>query len=143
VNELGQQRSRKWGGGHTAQERNVDPDKIAVRAGEVVELSLLPNPENAISHNAHEKNNEARRERNEDTAKVVLGVNGLGRGDAKVEYEQSHRHGKDAVTQGSQTVDVLTCNTVVERMHPKEFSIVVSAKAWGLSFTRRVMEKTI
>ena len=38
---------------------------------------------------------------------------------------------KDA--EGSNALDALTCNTVVERMHPREFSIVVSAKAWDQS----------
>ena len=108
------------------------PDEIAVGAGEVVELSLLPDPENPVGHDAHEENDEARRERDENAAKVVLGVNGLGRWYAKVEDQQGHRHGEDTVAQGCEAVDVLTCNTIVERMHPKEFSIVVSAKAWGL-----------
>ena len=133
MNELGQQSSRKWGDGHATEEGDVDPDKIAVGAGKVIELSLLPDPEDSVGHDAHEENNEARGERNQDAAKVMLGVNRLSRGNAKVEDKQGHRHGKDAVAQGCQAVDVLTCNTIVERMHPKEFSIVVSAKAWGLS----------
>ena len=110
----------------------MDPDEIAVGAGEVVELSLLPDPENAVGHDAHEKDDEARRKGDEDTAKVVLGVNGFRRWHAKVEDKQGHRHGEDAVAEGCEAVHVLTCNTIVERMHPKEFSIVVSAKAWGL-----------
>lgn len=66
-------------------------------------------------------------------------MDGFRRWNFEVEDQQSHRYSEDAVAERGDALDVLTCNTVVERMHPKQFSIVVSAKAWGLSaLTRRV-----
>ena len=46
----------------TAQrESDVNPGQIAVGAGEVVELSLLADPEDAEGHDAHQEDYEARR----------------------------------------------------------------------------------
>ena len=101
----------------------MDPGEIAVGAGEVVELGLLADPEDAVGHDAHEEDDEARREDDEGAAEIVLGVNGLGGGDAKVENEESHGNGENAVAKGGEAFDVLTCNAVVEGVHPRESSI--------------------
>jgi len=101
----------------------VNPCEVAVGAGEVVELSLLADPEDAEGHDAHEEDDEARCECEEDLAEVVLGVNSFGGGDAEVENEQGHGHGEDAVAEGGEAFDVLTGNAVVERVHQREFSI--------------------
>ena len=53
---------------------------------------------------------------------IALGVNGFGGRDAEVEYEQGHGNGEDAVAKGSEALDALSGNTVVEGVHRKEFS---------------------
>ncbi len=101
----------------------MDPGEIAVGAGEVVELSLLADPEDAVGHDAHEEDEQARSECDEGAAKVVLGVDSFGGGDTEVEDEEGHGDGEDAVAEGSDAVDILTGNAVVEGAHPREFSI--------------------
>ncbi len=125
VDEFGEKRCGEWSEADGAEEADVDPGEIAVGAGEVVELSLLADPEDAVGHDAHEEDEQARGECDERAAKVGFGVNGFGGGDAEVEDEQGHGDGEDAVTEGGDAVDALTGNTVVERVHPREFSIGV------------------
>ncbi len=102
-----------------AEEADVNPGEIAVGAGEVVELGLLAHPEDAVGHDAHEEDDQARGEHDERAAKVVLGVDGFGGGDAKVENEQSHGDGEDTVAEGGDAFDVLTGNMVVEGVHQR------------------------
>ncbi len=101
----------------------MDPGEIAVGAGEVVELGLLADPEDAVGHDAHEEDEQARGECDEDAAKVVLRVDGFGGGDAQVEDEERHGYGEDAVAKGGDALHTLTCNAVVQGVHPREFSI--------------------
>src|SRR5271156_733669 len=120
MNKLGEQRCGEWGKADSGEEAEVDPGEVAVGAGEVVELGLLADPEDAVGQNAHQKNQQTRGERDEDAAEVVLGVNGFGGGDAKVEDEQGHGHGEDSVAEGSDALDALSGNAVVESVHPTE-----------------------
>jgi hypothetical protein len=53
---------------------------------------------------------------------VAFGVNGFGSWQAKIEREQGHGHGEDAIAECGQALDTLSGNTVVERVHRKEFS---------------------
>jgi hypothetical protein len=41
---------------------------------------------------------------------------------AKIEYEQRHSHGEDAVAERGQAFDALSGNAVMESVHRKEFS---------------------
>lgn len=120
VDEFGEKGCREWSERNGAEEGDVNPGEIAVGASEIVYLSLLADPEDAVGHDAHEKDDEARRKDDERAAEVVLGVDGLGGGDAEVENEQGHGDGEDAVAESGDALDVLTGNTVVERVHPKE-----------------------
>ena len=61
VDEFGEQRCGEWSEGDDAEEGDVNPGEIAVGAGEVVELGLLADPEDAVGHDAHEENEQARR----------------------------------------------------------------------------------
>ena len=54
--------------------------RLRSERGEVVELGLLADPEDAVGHDAHEEDDEARREDDERAAEIVLGVDGLGGG---------------------------------------------------------------
>ena len=71
--------------GDEKQKADVNPGEPDVGSGEVVELSLLADPENAVGHDTHKVDEQARGQRDEDVAEVVLGVNGFGGGDAEVE----------------------------------------------------------
>ena len=59
VNELGEQRGGEGREADGAEEGDVNPGKIAVGARELVELGLLADPEDAVGHDAHEKNENA------------------------------------------------------------------------------------
>ena len=60
VDEFGEQRCGEWREGDGAEEGDVDPGEIAVGAGEVVELGLLADPEDAVGHDAHEEYEQTR-----------------------------------------------------------------------------------
>lgn len=62
VDEFGEQRCGKWSETDGTEEGDVDPGEIAIGAGEVVELSLLADPEDSVGHDAHEEDEQARRE---------------------------------------------------------------------------------
>jgi hypothetical protein len=135
VDELGEQRCGKWRETDGAEEADVDPGEIAVGAGEVVELRLLPDPEDPVGHDAHQKDKQARGEREQQAAEIVLGVDGFGGGDAQVEDQQRHGDGEDAVAEGGDALHTLPCNAVVEGTHPREFSIGIGVRRKGLSDT--------
>ena len=97
-----------------AEEGDVNPGEVAVGAGEVVELGLLADPEDAVGHDAHQKDEQAGREYEQGMPEIALGVNGFGGGDAEIEHEQGHGHGEDAVTEGGEAFDTFSCNAVVE-----------------------------
>ena len=120
ADELGEKRRGEWREADGAEEAEVDPGEVAVGAGEVVELGLLADPEDAVGHDGHQKNQQARGERDEDAAEVMLGVYGFGRGDAEVEDEQGHGDGKDSVAESGDAFNALSGNAVVERAHPTE-----------------------
>jgi hypothetical protein len=63
----------------------VHPGKVTIGASEVVELGLLADLEDAVGHDAHEEDNEARGKRDEDAAEIVLGVDGFGGWHAEIE----------------------------------------------------------
>lgn len=58
----------------------------------------------------------------------MFGVDSVGGGDAEVEDEKGHGDGEDAVTEGGDAVDALSCNTVVEGVHPTEFSVAATQR---------------
>jgi len=122
VDELGEQRSGKRCERDSAEEGDVNPGEIAVGAGEVIELRLLADPEDAVGHDAHQKDDEARGENDESLPEIALREDRVPRGDAEVEDEESHGHGKDAVAERGETFDALSGNTIVEGWHRKEFS---------------------
>src|SRR5579863_6892436 len=122
VDELRQQRCREWSERDGTQKGDVNPGEIAVGAGEVVELGLLSDPEDAVGHDAHQKNEQSRREADQRVPEIVLGVDGLGGGDAQVENEQGHGDGEETVAEGGDAVHILSGNAVVEGVHRKEFS---------------------
>ena len=117
VDEFGEQGCGERRERDGAKEGDVDPGQIAVGAGEIVELGLLADPEDAVGHDAHHENDEAWRENNESMAEVVLGVDSFGGGDAKVEHEQGHGNGEDSVAESGDAFDALACNAVVEGWH--------------------------
>jgi hypothetical protein len=53
VDELGEQRGRERSERDGAEEGDMNPREVAIGAGELIELRLLANPEDAIGHYAH------------------------------------------------------------------------------------------
>jgi hypothetical protein len=117
VDEFGEERSGKGRERNGAEERDVNPGEIAVGAGEVVELGLLADPEDAVGHDAHQENEQARGECDEDVLEIAIGVDCFGGGYVEVEDQESHGDGEDAVTEGGNAVDRLSCNPVVKGGH--------------------------
>src|SRR5262252_1379024 len=72
VNELRQQRSRERDETDGTEKCNMNPGKIAVGTGEVIELGLLADPEDAESHHAHEEDQEPRGKRQQNMAEVMF-----------------------------------------------------------------------
>ena len=135
VDELGEQRCSERCEGDGAEEGNVNPREVAVGAGELVELRLLADPEDAVRHDAHQKYDETGREHDQGMPEVMLGMNGFAGGDAEVKHEKGHGYGEDAVAEGSETLDIFSCNAVVERVHQRE-SIGLSGSEQNLAMGR-------
>jgi hypothetical protein len=89
-----------------------------VRAGEAIELRLLPVPENTQRQEAHQVGSKLRRHGAQRAPQVLLGVNGRARGGVQVESRQRHRHREYAVAQGRETFHALAGDPVVYRFHP-------------------------
>jgi hypothetical protein len=122
VDELGQQGRGEGRERDGAEECDVNPGEVAVGAGEVVELGLLADSEDAVGHDAHQEYDEARGEGEQGVPEIVLGVDGFGGGDPQVEDEQGHGDGEEAVAEGGDAFDTLSGNAVVEGVHRKEFN---------------------
>jgi len=101
-----------------AEKGNVNPGEIAVGAGELIELRLLADPEDANGHYAHQKEKQPGRECDQHVPQIALGVHRVVGGNAEIEHEQCHGHGEDAVAEGGQAFDALSGNAVVKRVHP-------------------------
>lgn len=91
----------------------MHPCKAAVGAGEVVELRLLADPENAESEEAHHVHDQWRSERDQRVQEVAFGVDRFRGGDAEVEDEQRHGHAEDAVAESGQALEALAGDLVV------------------------------
>lgn len=53
---------------------------------------------------------------------IALGVDGIGGGNAKIEDEEGHGYGENAVVEGGEALDVLSGNAVLEGRHRREFT---------------------
>ncbi len=95
----------------------MNPGEVAVGAREVVELRLLPGPEDAESEEAHQIHDEARCQPGDRAAQRGLAVNAAGVGNADVENEERHRDGEEPVAQRGKTFEALARDPVVERAH--------------------------
>ncbi|HEX7158959.1 MAG TPA: hypothetical protein VF214_08100 [Edaphobacter sp.] len=78
---------------------------------------VCSDPEDAESEEAHQVDEQARGEGEQDAAEVVLAVHGFGSGNFQVEHEQGHGDGEDAVAEGSEAFDALSGDLVVGGGH--------------------------
>jgi len=101
----------------TTKEGDVNPRQAAVGACEVVELGLLADPENSQGQETHHVYQQPRRQGHQSVPQFVLTVNCFSRRSAKIEHQQRHGHGKNAVTQGRQAFHTLAGNPVVGSAH--------------------------
>lgn len=83
----------------------------------MVELRLLPDPENSQSNEAHQVHQEAWRESYQGVPQIELAVYRLHRGYAKVEHQQRHADREHSITQRRQPLAILIGNLVVKRRH--------------------------
>lgn len=114
VDVFREQCGREWRQRDGAEKSDVNPGEIAVGAGELVELRLLADPEDAVRHHAHQKDEKTRRKNDKGVPEIAFGVNGFTGWDVQVEHEQGHGHGEDAVAEGGEAFDTLPGNTVVQ-----------------------------
>src|SRR5215472_11787488 len=122
MDELRQQRSRKRNQTDRAQKCNMNPCKIPVGTGKMVELGLLADPEDAECHHAHEKNQEPGGQGQQNAAEVMFRMDEVRSRYPEIEDQQRHGDGEDSITQRSQALDTLSGNTVVERRHRRSLA---------------------
>lgn len=106
----------------------MNPGEVSVGAGDVVELRLLADPENAVGHDAHQKNQNSRREHDQVLPEIALGVDSFGGRDPEIEHEQRHGYGEDAVAERGEALHAFSCNLVVQRVHRRESSGLQSSE---------------
>ena len=97
----------------------MDPRKTTVGAGEVIELRLLTDPENAQHHETHHVHDKARGKRDWGAPQFALAVHGFHRRHAEVEYQERHRNCENPVTQSGQLLHALACNVVAGKRHSR------------------------
>jgi hypothetical protein len=81
--KLGDQLGGERHDGHCEQEHDVDPGEMPVRAGEAIELRLLPIPKNAESQEAHHVGGKLRRHGAQRALQIPLGVDSSRAGPCK------------------------------------------------------------
>lgn len=91
----------------------MSPCEISVGTFDVIELSLLADPENSEGEKAEEIDEELRSERGHGAEKIVFGTNGFAGRGAEFEEKQSHRNGEDAVAESGEALDGSACDGVV------------------------------
>jgi hypothetical protein len=94
----------------------MDPGKMAIASSEIVELSLLADPENAERQKTHQIGEEVRRKLDKSLPKFQIIGNWITNSthrNVKVEHKQRHRDGEDAVAQGCKSLQTLARDTVV------------------------------
>lgn len=83
----------------------------------MVELSLLPDPENSERQKAHHVNAQPRRQIPQREPEAVFRVNRFDGRRAQVQHQQRHGDGKYAVAQSSKSRHALPGDLVVGRRH--------------------------
>jgi hypothetical protein len=100
--------------GDTRQKANVQPRQIAVGARQLIELRLLPDPENSESEKAHRVHDESRHERGEPGEQLPLAVHGADLRHANVEHQERHRECEHPVAQSREPLKRAARDAVVD-----------------------------
>lgn len=96
LDELREQAGGKGHQGNGEEKSEVNPGEVTVGTADVIELSLLADPENSEGQEAEEINEKLGGERRHAAKQIVFGVNGFTRWSVEFEEEESHSH-EDAV----------------------------------------------
>jgi hypothetical protein len=112
--ELSEQARREGQGRHAGKKGEIQPAQIAIRVLQMIEMRLLPDPENAEGHEAGEPRHDPRAESGEPPPKLSLRMDIDAFGNMNVEDQDSHGEGKNAVAQSGDPSDVLRGEAVVD-----------------------------
>ena len=99
------------------KKEQVDPGEAHVRTFQMIELRLLADPENAESEKAHKIDEDVGSKAEQGVKKVAIAVDDFGGGEAKVDGEQSHGDGEDAVTECGESLHTVAGEAVVRGIH--------------------------
>ena len=91
----------------------MNPSKVPVGMGKMVQLCLLAVPKDGQREEAHQVGDELGEHRRQCAPKVLLAVNGFPHRVVEIKHQQCHRHSENAVTNRCQTFDTLTRNLVI------------------------------
>src|SRR5271166_6176715 len=83
----------------------------------MVELRLLPVPENAQGKKAHEIHQQLWAEVEQPVPQLMFGVNCLQSWQTQIEHQQSHGDGEYSIAQSRQPFPVLIGDLVIKRAH--------------------------
>ena len=78
----------------------------------MVEQRLLPDPENAQRHQAHQPGHQARRQRGERCPKLGFRMNAGAVGNMDIEYQHGHGKGENAVAESGDAAKILSRDAV-------------------------------
>ena len=115
--ELRQQARGERHEGDGEEKAEVDPGEVAGALADVIELGLLAGPEDAEGEKAHAVGHPLWAECAEGGGKFAFAVNLRGGGDVEVEDEERHGHGKDAIAEGCEALEIAALDAVVEGGH--------------------------
>src|ERR1700677_5301897 len=94
--------------GDECEKKEMQPGEVAIRTGELAELRLLANPEDAQRQAAQEPWQESRRRGRKRVEEFSLRVDIGCFGRVKVEHQNRRRNGENAIAERRDTADLFT-----------------------------------
>src|SRR4051812_24589686 len=93
------------------------PGKVTVGTRKMIKLGLLTNPENTERQETHKVGKEARPQVDQGIPYSLFRMNSISYRDAQIEDKEGHCYGKDTIAQGSDPLQALPGDTVINRAH--------------------------
>src|SRR6266480_6669789 len=120
---------------------------MAVTSREEVELGALANPKDAEGHEAHRVDEDIRPQSQQGMPEISFAATCAQRWDGQAKHQQCHAHGKDAIRNSGETVEVRagelveTAAAAGEPVHPVTLSASPRTTSRMMSTSRSVVRQ--
>src|ERR1700689_1994171 len=97
----------------------MEPGQAALGALEMIQLRLLPNPENTEREEAHHVHEQTWCKGGHALQQIMFTVDRFAKRNVQIEHEQCHAYGKYSVTERGQPLNTLSSDAVVGSGHAR------------------------